>query len=410
MRRFPPRLRLAGILATLLLAAPAIAETVRVDSRDALVEALANSGAGTEIVIAPGEYGFLPVHVRGGEGDPLVLRSEQPDAPARFSGLGVNRAAHVVLSDLIFDYEAKADDGRKFNPFRVLNSDDIVMQRLRFEGDRSEQGFGVGYALTLRGVSRVVLAHSQIETFERGLIVTRSQDIVIRANDLSDMSSDGMNFAQVSNVLIENNYIHDFARPEASKAHPDMIQFWTNRTARPTRNVVIRSNLLSAGGGMWTQSIFMRNEEVDTGRAGDEMFYRNIQITKNLIINAHTHGITVGETKGLVVANNTLVRNSAAAGKKKSYTLSTPSIRITPRAQDVQILRNVAGGYKGPEDQADWTVAQNIQVQDRARMETGHYSRVFVGHDPQDPASFVPRAGGPLDGTGIGAPVFRMRP
>ena len=44
----------------------------------------------------------------------------------------------------------------------------------------------------------------------------------------------------------------------------------------------------------------MRNEMVDQGKAGLEMYYQNITIENNVIYNAQTHGITVGETTGLI--------------------------------------------------------------------------------------------------------------
>ena len=60
----------------------------------------------------------------------------------------------------------------------------------------------------------------------------------------------------------------------------------------------------------------MRNEMVDTGGAGDEMFYRNITIEDNVIYNAQVHGITVGETHGLTIKNNTILRNQASGDDK----------------------------------------------------------------------------------------------
>ena len=90
-----------------------------------------------------------------------------------------------------------------------------------------------------------------------------------------------------------------------------MIQFWTSGTTSPSTNITIRGNILNSGAGDWTRSIFMRNEMVDLGLAGDEMFYQNILIENNVIYNAHAHGITVGETDGLTIRNNTILYNPA---------------------------------------------------------------------------------------------------
>ncbi len=284
------------------------------------------------------------------------------------------------------------------------------MQRLSFEGDLSQTGFGHGYALSVRGLKGFRLEQSRITGFLRGVIIDTSRDVIVRNNELSGMSSDGLDFVQVENVLIEGNYLHDFFRPPTSKAHPDMIQFWTNGTRRPSKNITIRRNILSSGKGMWTQSIFMRNEMVDARGAGLEMFYRNISITENLIINAHLHGITVGETMGLTIANNTLIRNPGSAGKKKKYQLWTPQISIKHRSRDVRITANVAEAVHGFREQEDWQLRDNLMVQNRSRLKPGHYSQVLDTFDPQDPTTTRPRPGGPLDGTGIGAPAFRSSP
>ena len=124
-----------------------------------------------------------------------------------------------------------------------------------------------------------------------------------------------MNFAQVERVRIEANHIHDFNRVLESPDHADMIQFWTNGTTSPSSDITIRGNILNSGAGWFTQSIFMRNELVDSGKAEAEMFYRNVIIEDNVIINAHLHGISVGETAGLKIANNTVIRNARSQGK-----------------------------------------------------------------------------------------------
>ena len=96
-----------------------------------------------------------------------------------------------------------------------------------------------------------------------------------------------MTFSNIDGVLIENNYIHDFRGSPGSGDHCDMIQFWTAGTTSPSTNITIRANVLDIGNGTATQSIFMRNEMVDTGQAGTEMYYKNVVIEDNTITNAH---------------------------------------------------------------------------------------------------------------------------
>ena len=152
-------------------------------------------------------------------------------------------------------------------------------------------------------------------------MVSDSNGITVQSNDVHDIRMDGMNFAQVESVLIADNHIYDFRRSLDSKDHADMIRFWTNGMTAPSRDIVIRDNILNSGQGAYTQSIFMRNDLVDRGLAGREMFNDGVTIVDDVIINAHLHGITVGETDGLRIQNNTVVRNARSEGEQENIAL-----------------------------------------------------------------------------------------
>ena len=242
------------------------------------------------------------------------------------------------------------------------------------------------------------------------MVVNDSQNVTVQDNDIHGMRSDGLNFAQVTDAAILRNQIHDFRTADSTGDHADMIQFWTNGTSAPTRNVTIADNVLNAGAGRYTQSIFMRNDLVDRGLAGPEMFYRNITITGNVIINAHRHGITIGEADGLRIANNTVVQNAGAAGQTPNKSVWIPRITVAPASRNVTIARNVTSAVTGPAAQPDWSVTANLLVQNTARMQAGFYGQVFAPGVLQDPSriqSFAPRPGGMLDGTGIGSPLLQ---
>lgn len=377
-----------------------------------LAEALATAGAGTTLLLAPGEYGALVLKDRGGTaGAPLVLRAADPSDPPRLSGLTLSQARHVVLDGLVLDYRFTPGDPLHIRPFNITQSQDITIRNSLFDGDAAPgpetAGSGVGYGLGIGRSKAITLEHNEIRLFHRAIVASESSDLVIRANDIHTIRSDGMNFAQVQDVVIEGNHIHDFQTVAASGDHADMIQFWTSGTTAPSRNIVIRDNVLNSGGAGWTQSIFMRNELVDQGKAGSDMLYRDIRIEGNVIFNAHLHGISVGETAGLVIANNTLLQNAASKGSDDNPGLWTPAISVSPLAIDVTIARNLVARIAGPNGQADWRVVDNMLIQNRTRAEGGFYDRLFVAAgrgDPRDLASIAYRADGPLHGAGLGAP------
>ena len=401
----------ALFLASLFAVGRAQADDIAIDGPVALNAALVAVVAGTTLVLAPGDYGALSLRGGGGAvGRPVTLRAADAQGAVRFSGMTLRDTAHLVLEGLVFDYGFAPGDKKHLRPFQIITSQDITLRDVLFDGDIAtgpgnvDAGYPTGFGLGITQGQSITLEDSEIRNFFRGLVVADSTDVTVGRNDLHGLRMDGMNFAQVSHVRIEGNHIHDFQRALESQDHADMIQFWTNGTDAPSTDIMIRDNVLESGRGDYTQSIFMRNDQVDRGMAGPEMFYRNVTISGNVIINAHLHGITVGETAGLTITNNTVVRNSASEGPDDNIALWTPQIRVAEGSTDVQILRNVVAKIAGFADQADWTVAENIYVQDRTRMDRGFYEKVFMAQSPQhDMAYFVARKGGPLDGAGVGA-------
>jgi hypothetical protein len=410
MRGMRAALAGAALVAASLGFGGARAAEVDVTSPEGLAQALAQAGPGTVIRLGPGDYGTLSLRrLSGGPDAPVVLRSADPARPARFSGMDLRGVAHLDLRDLVFDYERTSDGSSRDRPFTVTQSRDVEIGGALFDGDDAPDGSPTGVGLRVVGVDGFTIEDSEIRGFYRGLQVNRSGDVTVRGNDVHSIRMDGMNFAQLAGALIEGNYIHDFDRVVDSGDHADMIQFWTNKTGRPSTDITIRGNLLNSGGGWFTQSIFMRNEEVDQGRAGREMFYRNIRIEDNVIINAQLHGITVGAADGLVIANNSVLRNATSEGPRDNPALWTPRINVAEASTDVRIERNVVARIEGGDGLPGWTVADNLLVQDREPSGPGFYGRVFAGMpggDPRDPRSFAPRPGGPLDGTGIGAALL----
>jgi hypothetical protein len=404
----------ALLSAAVLPGAPAAAQTTTV-SPATLAQAIAAATAGGTLLLEGGDYGAVRIEGDWSAGSPLVLRSANPANPARIGELAIYQARNVALEQLVLKYRFAAGEPSYFRPFRIRDSQDITLQSCLIDGDLAgpdadvAEGYATGFGLSIRTCRRIRVLGNEIRRFGRGMICDDVQGLIVQSNNVHSLRSDGMNYVAVQDVAIEGNHIHDFDRDIDSSDHADMIQFWTNRAVGPTRNVRIRGNLLNAGRGGWTQSIFMRNEMVDTGEAGFEMYYRNVEVSNNVILNAHLHGVMVGETRGLVISNNTMVRNAAALGQTDPpppSPLWLPQIRVNPVAQDVVIARNVTAGVMGYEGQSDWQVRENVIVQDTGRGLPGFYGTVFDRTaliDPTQPASFAARPGGPLDGTGIGA-------
>ena len=136
--------------------------------------------------------------------------------------------------------------------------------------------------------------------------------------------------------------------------HRDMIQFWTAETSAPSANVTIRDNTMDIGDGRMIQSLFIYNEAVLREGAGQNMFYRNFLIENNHIEGVHPHGILVGETIGLTIRGNTVVKDPTSGVYKHGW---EPIIEVASRSQGVTITGNTA--HEVPDAMPGWNVGGN---------------------------------------------------
>ncbi len=371
------------MLLTMCAASAGATAQQRVANELELAAVLAAAKGGERIELAAGDYGALNLSGRTSKAfqfrAPVTIVSADPARPARFSRMMLSYVDNVRFEHIRFKYDYNPGDPVNLRAFAVHNSQRISIVRSHFDGDEAREtgtyadGFGTATALLVAHSRDILVERTLFERWHRAAVFNEVDQLVVRGNEARHLRSDGFNFARVADTLIEDNHIHSFRTAAASGDHPDMIQFWTNQTKAPTVNVIIRNNLLDIGSGPWTQTIFIRNEEVDRKRAGREMYYRNLSITGNLIRNSHVHGIAVGETDGLIIANNTLIQ---AADSPRPLHVTVPGIKVTNAAENVRIENNVAPRFSDP--QAGWVFANNVTIQRNFPRAPNFYSQVFV--------------------------------
>ena len=365
------------------------------------------------IRLQPGDYS--PLVIRGATG-PVHLVAADPSKPPHLTGLSIKDGADITFENVVLDYRFDGGQDEIWTaPFRIYDSRNIAFEGVVFDGDivrgrgSPDSGFAGGKALVANGVQGLTIERSEIRGFFIGLSIKESDDIRIMGSNFHSIRKDGINFAQVRDVLVEGNTFHSFGRSLASGDHSDMIQLWSTRTTAPSERVTIRNNVFNSGHGYWTQTIFFRNDWVDLGKAGHELFFRDFLIEGNVIINAHLHGISVGEADGLVIRNNTLIRNKRSEAENFNEVWASPKITVAKRSMDVLIERNVAYDFPEPAG-SDWTVRDNFRIQADHRMKPGFYGTVFsnaLAGDPLDLRNFRYLSDGPLGGSGIGAQILR---
>ena len=389
-----------------------VSRVVFVSSTDTLTTALQTAQAGDRIELAGGVYGQLTLKQKANFNvdfpDGVVIASADPADPAVFAGIDLRDVQNLTFGGVTFDYTYAVGDPVWLRPFMVQDSTNVHFHDVTFAGDTPQgvsveaDGFGTGIGLSVRSSTDISVTDSVFTSFHRGLVISDSGDITLTGNEITDMRSDGMNFSAVTDLLVEGNHIHDFRTSAQAKDHPDFIQIWTNGTDTPSTGITIRGNLLDIGQGAATQSIFIRNDVVDRGLAGDEMFFQDITITDNTIINAQTHGITVGETDGLVIANNTVLHSDGDTPDGADSSVEIPRIHVSGDARDVTVTLNVVAAVHGDDGQSDWSVTDNILVQDQDPQAAGFYGDVFVS-STGDGGTFVPVSGGGIETLGAGA-------
>ncbi|MEL7466313.1 MAG: right-handed parallel beta-helix repeat-containing protein [Pseudomonadota bacterium] len=344
-----------------------------------LMEALHQCAAGCVIALGAGHYGALELDGANATFSSEVRIVSGSDERAVFSGLRLSGVANVSFERVAFDYDARRGAPLHTAPFVIRDAATVRFLDSVFDGDAAQDlgpvhdGFGAGVGLSILGSSDIEVADSVFRDFHRGLAIGRSADIRILRNEVSGMSSDGMNFAEVRNVVIAGNHIHDFRKHPSSPAHMDMIQFWTNGTEAPSTDIVIRDNFLNRGAGSPTQSIFMRNDMVDRGLAGAELFYRNVLIENNVIYNSHSHGVTVGATAGLTIRANTLL-SSAHGGLAAE--IAKPTIMVADAAEGAAITGNIVAKPIAA-DRARHRIEGNRTLQRRAPGAPDFYGEAF---------------------------------
>src|SRR6056297_3296256 len=297
-----------------------MANIFSVSNKDELLSALASATGGDTIELAGGDYGALNITPYSGfQGDPnfaspVTITSATPGSPASFSGLNLHDVSNITFDNVKFDHDYSSDPN--FRNFLIRDSSDVTIRNSLFDGSDLERpgtiadGFPVGVGLMVRWSSDITLENNEMRTFTTGAQFLETTNINVISNNIHDMRSDGLNFAGVQNVLIEDNHLRDFRTNTATGDHPDMVQFWTTNAELLLTDVTIRDNTFDAGEGGWTQTIFMRNAAAEAAGAGEETFFKNILIEENVISNGHLHGITVGATDGLVIQNNMVVSRS----------------------------------------------------------------------------------------------------
>lgn len=279
---------------------------------------------------------------------PVTIKPLKSEAAFNISYLKVTKSSNLIFEGLPFSMQRKSAVATGPSNIEVTASQNITFNNCIMKGTangymtKSNINNRSANLSLIRESDGITFTNNNISAYYQGLQFLEVSRINVSGNEIQKIQGDGLRMGGVADVVISNNNFHDFLGSDQLANHSDMLQLWSTNAVIVSNNIRISDNTFNSGGGSATQSIFMRNEQADQTTGRVDKFYNNITIENNLIYNGHSHGITVGETNGITIANNTLLHNSQSTlGNGTAKVSWAPSIHLAKRSEAVQVLNNV---------------------------------------------------------------------
>lgn len=388
--------------------------THKVSNSSQLAKAFGNARSGDVIELAGGSYGKLSLngatkanaHLNFSK--EVTVTSASSKSPAVFTGMLLNDVENLTFSGIKFDYTSAGKDAAEM--FTVQYSDGITFRNAIFDGAVSG-GHGTGTGLKVKESDDVTVVNSRFTDLYTGVIFSGGKNVDVLNNSFKAIAYDGLTFAGTDNLRVSGNDVEMKTDPAAQ--HKDLIQI-INGGSNPATNVVIRDNVLKASDAH-THGIYVGNASAQkTGST--KYFYKDIEITDNVIYSGHKLGIALGETIGGKISGNTVLQHSSMNGSSKAVNI--PVILVDKDARDIEVTGNTthqnpqAANYWGTQKTPGaWTISGNKLAQLGAKAaDKKAVARLdqTVAEEPDAPAA--PAASGSSSkssGSG-GADAFRF--
>lgn len=322
-----------------------------------LMSALASAKSGDTISLSAGDYGTLKLDGNAGQkfakyAGEVTITSADPKHQATFTGLDLDNVKNLTFDGVTFDATTASHSQ---HPFTAVHADNLTIRNSTFDG-RLVDGLGIGEGLSVSKSANVAFENNEIFDFYYGTGFHEITDLVVSGNDYHDMSFDASRYSQIIGGIIENNRYHDMTSTKSG--HRDMIQFWTAGDKIPSKDIIIRANVITIDDTpAMVQSIFLYNEEVTRNGAGKQMYYQNILIEGNVIYSNQPNGITVGPVNGVTIADNVVVQDKTNGAAQSGW---HPEIIVDSKSTGVSIIDNIANEIANKV--AGWIVDGNTIV------------------------------------------------
>lgn len=338
--------------------------TILVSSTKELLAAIKSATGGETILLAPGSYDRVQITNKAFSSE-VTIKSADADHPAMIKGVVLNHVANLTFDHVDVTHQPSQAGIVTARAFNVMNSSSISLTNSNVhgsvDGNFGNDGIGAGFMNS----NDVTLTGNTFHDLHRGAVIDNAVGVNVSNNSVYDIRSDGFDFSEARNVVIDSNNFGQF-RSAATNAvdHPGIIQFWTNGDTKANENIVISNNvsLQSSFDGWPIGGIFMRDEK-------GNLPYRNVLIENNVIYTRDSDTITLGHAIGATIRNNTVL--SVAGSDEKA------SIHVWDRSQDVVVENNISNGLILRADSAVKS-SGNTLVQWEDPNRPGYYGDNFV--------------------------------
>lgn len=334
-----------------------------------LVTVAKRSGAGDTILLAPGNYGYVSFSSIRPLGT-VTIRSADPDNDAIIETLKLTRSSNFVFADIDIVHPLAPGEPDFAKAATINLSDNISLVGIDFSGSMNGNHFDDGNGLGISGSSRITVLDSTFQQFNNALTLRGVSDVVIAGNTIRDVR-EGVHMAAVNGGLFERNFLTDIVGDDSKGDHNDAFQV-QSAAGVASNDLVFRSNVIIAD----AQGIFVKSE---TAHAG--VRHSNIVIENNYYEGMVRNAIVIGETDNFVVTGNT-VREGQGVGLVPAIVLGGSSNgRIADNIAPLLLTRTAS---VNPD--VEWS--DNIDLWDTKQQRGTAIETVFADQDSADELDF----------------------
>lgn len=328
------------------------AKTTIVSNGTQLKIAATSAKAGDTILLAAGSYGDFSFSAIKPTGT-VTIKPVSEDAQVIFRTMSFTNSANLLVEDIDISRPLVNGVGLNTPMLRVNSSTNISLVGFDVAGSLDGNAHNDGHGLSIVSSNRISILDGHFQQVDTAAIIARVQDVIFAGNTITAVR-EGVNISNTQGGLFDRNTIINMQPNYATGDHPDAFQVHSTRTSASS-DLAFRNNVILEGTSGPVGGFFIRSE-----RVGEGIEHSNISIENNYYQGTYRHGISVGDTNGLVITGNTVIDSAKAGNSAAINTYNISGGRIENNIAQL-FLHSKSDGV---------TIANNIDVWE-AKFNTG---------------------------------------